>query len=82
VELSGHAKEMMVERQIPEEWVWRTITNSDKIEIGADGTIHHMKSITEHGARILRVVVNPTVVPERIVTVFFDRRLKRTWGKT
>ena len=32
--------------------------------------------IPEHGDRVLRVVVNKAVVPERIVSVYFDRKMK------
>ena len=30
----------------------------------------------EHGDRVLRVVVNTSVVPERVVSVYFDRAMK------
>jgi len=30
----------------------------------------------DSGRRFLRVVVNPHVTPKRVVTVFFDRRLR------
>lgn len=77
-ELSSHTKDMLTERQIPEEWVWRAIASPDKSESGADGNIHYIKSISEHGGRFLRVVVNPSTQPKRVVTVFFDRRLRRS----
>jgi hypothetical protein len=32
--------------------------------------------LPEFGGRVLRVVVNKTVVPERVVTVYFDRTMK------
>jgi hypothetical protein len=32
--------------------------------------------IAEFGDRVLRVVVNTQVVPERVVSVYFDRRMK------
>ena len=43
-----------------------------------DGTVHYMKAIDQYGGRFLRVVVNPHVSPQRIVTVFFDRRIRRS----
>lgn len=52
-EPSGHAKDMLQERQIPEEWMWRTLTSPDRQEVGADGNIHYIKSIPEHGGRFL-----------------------------
>lgn len=77
IEFLAHAKDMLVERKISEEWVWRTITSPDSQEIGVDHNTHYTKAIQEYEGRILRVVVNLNVEPNRIVTVFFDRRLKR-----
>jgi hypothetical protein len=77
MELSTHAKDMLIERQIPEEWVWRTIKSPDRTEIGADKNLHYFKAIEENENRVLRVIVNPRIEPERVVTVFFDRRLRR-----
>jgi len=37
---------------------------------------HYLKRIQDFGDRWLRVVVNPNVEPNRVVTVFFDRRVK------
>jgi hypothetical protein len=77
MQFSKHAQEMLVERNIREEWVWRTLNAFDNKEIGTDNNLHYTKSIEENESRILRVVVNPSVEPARIVTIFFDRRLKR-----
>lgn len=77
IEFSKHARDVMGERRIPEEWVRRAIAAPDQIESPADGTTHYIKAIAEHGGRFLRVVVNPGVTPQRIVTVFFDRRVGR-----
>ncbi len=76
-EFSSHAKDMLKERNIPEEWVWRTINSPDSKESGADGNIHYTKAIEENEGRILHVVVNENVERNQIVTVFFDRRLRR-----
>ena len=75
MELSQHAQEMLSERNIREEWVWRTVDTPHRRHKGKDGNIHYTKSIKERGGRFLRVVVNPAVHPNRIVTVFFDRSL-------
>ena len=75
IELSSHARDMLQERNISEEWVRRTINSPDRTEVGADNNTHYIKAIPEHGGRLLRVVVNPHMTPKRIVTVFFDRRL-------
>ena len=76
-ELSSHAKEMLTERNIPEEWVWRTINSPDSKETGTDKNTHYTKAIEENESRVLHVVVNENAEPHRIVTVFFDRRLRR-----
>lgn len=75
--LSGHTQDMLTERNIPEEWIWRTIDNPDWKNVGEDNNIHYFKIIPEHDERILHVVVNPHVSPKKVVTVFFDRRMRR-----
>jgi hypothetical protein len=77
IELSLHAQDMLIERNILEEWVWRTINTPDKKRRGEDDNVHYTKPIKERNGRFLHVVVNPNVQPNRIVTVFFDRRLKK-----
>ena len=80
-ELSVHSKEMLAERNILEEWVWRTIDTPTRKRMGEDGNLHFTKAIKERGGRVLRVVVNPNSDPRRIVTVFFDRRLSKKFEK-
>jgi hypothetical protein len=77
IRLSAHAKDMLKERDIPEEWMWRAIDTPDDTEVGADNNMHYIRSIPEHGGRFLHVVVNHHLVPKRVVTLFFDRRLGR-----
>ena len=73
---SKHAVEMMTERKISEDWVWRVLNDSENIFTGEDDNLHFSKAIAEKENRVLHVVVNPAVSPNRIVTVFFDRRLR------
>jgi hypothetical protein len=75
--LSGHAHDMLNERNIPEDWIWRTINNPEWKNVGEDKNIHYFKSIPEHEGRVLRGVVNPHVSPRKVVTVFFDRKARR-----
>ncbi len=77
-EFSSHARDMMIERRIPEEWVWRAINTLRTKKTGMDGNVHYTKSIREREGRVLHVVVNPNVLPHRIVTFFFDRRLGKS----
>ena len=82
IEFFSHAGDVLQERKIPEAWVWRTIHSPDRTDVGADNNIHYIKAIPEHGGRCLRVVVNPHVTPKRVVTLFFDRRLRRQSHET
>jgi len=57
------------------EWIWRTVDSPDLVESGDDDNMHYMKVIPEKGGRVLRVIIENTE-PNRIVTVFFDSRLR------
>ena len=45
-------------------------------EIAAEWMERRFRRIPEFGGRVLRVAVNTTVEPNRIVSVFFDRKMK------
>jgi hypothetical protein len=77
IEISEHATDMMRERDIPEEWLWRTLDAPDRTENGVDENTHYIKAIPERQGHFLRVIVNERVTPQRVVTLFFDRRLRR-----
>jgi hypothetical protein len=74
--LTNHARDVIAERDISENWVWSTIDEPDNVWHGEDGNTHYVKRIAERAGRYLHVVVNSHVNPQRIVTVFFDRRIK------
>ena len=75
---SIHFEEMLNERNISTEWVSQVLDTPDKVEIKEDGTVHYLKKITEYSNRWLRVVVNESITPNKLVTAFFDRRLRRS----
>ncbi len=77
MEFSEHAYQMLKERDIREDWVKLTLEEPENEEWQNDGTVHYTKTIEEFGSRILRVVVNPKTKPVKIITLFFDRRLRR-----
>jgi ABC-type ATPase with predicted acetyltransferase domain len=77
-EFSEHAYDMLGERNIHEDWVKLAIEDPERKERKDDGTVHYIRAIEQYGGRFLRVVVNPDVRPQRIVTVFFDRRIRRS----
>ena len=76
-EFSEHAYDMLRERNIQEAWVKLAMENPEQKELKNDGMVNYIRSIEQYGGRYLRVVVNPAVKPQRIVTVFFDRRIRR-----
>lgn len=76
-ELTSHARDMMRERRIPDEWVRRVVDSPDGAEKGMTDNIHYFKAIQECQGRFLHIVVNPLVLPKRVGTVFFDRRFGR-----
>jgi hypothetical protein len=76
-ELSDHARDVLVERGLSEEWLWRVIGAPDQKWSGVDGNQHYAKAIIERQNRVMHVVVNERVQPRRIVTVFLDRRLRK-----
>lgn len=76
IELSLHTQDMLKEREISEEWLWRTVNYPDWQNVKRDN-VHYFKCITEYGERILHVVINPNVSPQKVVTVFFDRRERK-----
>ena len=76
-ELSGHAREMLRERGISEEWMHTTLNSAESEETDEEGNIHYIRAIPEYEGRVLHVVVNPNTDPHKVVTLFFDRRLRR-----
>ena len=78
MEDSIHFADMLRERAIKREWVNLALDMPDRKEDHDDGTKHFIKQIPEFGNRWLRVVVNVAGFPEKRVTAFFDRRLRRT----
>ena len=77
MDFTKHFREMIEERSIHTEWVDQALQTPDRIEDKPDGTRHFLKQIPEHGGRWLRVVTNINIEPNRAVTAFFDRRLRR-----
>ena len=76
--LTAHAQTVIVERTIDPEWIERVLANPVRIEGSPDDhTLQYaMGRIPEYGNRVLRVVYNGSVDPVRVVTVYFDRKLR------
>ena len=77
IEWSHHARAMLEERRIKQDWALQALQEPDRIQDQDDGNRAYIKAIPEHGGRYLRVVLNPRRSPNRAVTVFLDRRLGR-----
>ena len=65
-------------RAIQMEWITQTLYEPEMImdDPQDPDCRHFLKRIRQRNNRALRVVVNTKAAPNRIVTVFFDRRLK------
>ena len=77
-ETTKHAKKVMEERGILDDWVARTFSSAELTRPDPkDAQVEQrFRRIPEFGGRILRVVVNKAVEPKRILSVFFDRAMK------
>jgi hypothetical protein len=77
-ELTKHAQKALDEREIPMEWLERTFAAPElTLPDPDDATVERrFRRIPEFGGRVLRVAVNTTVEPNRVVSVFFDRKMK------
>jgi hypothetical protein len=75
-ELSAHAATVIAEREIDVSWIDRVLEKPERTEPDRDdpSLMHALARIEEREDRILRVVYNSSVIPLRVVTVYFDRR--------
>lgn len=76
--LTEHARDALVKRQIPLEWLGRALVapcrrEPDRVDEALE---HRLAAIPEFGNRILRVIVNVQANPERVITAYFDRRAR------
>ena len=53
---SKHAIEMMTERKIIEDWVWRTLNDPENTFTKEDQNLHFVKPIAEKENRILHLM--------------------------
>jgi hypothetical protein len=72
------ARHVISERNISDEWIDQVISDPDLVTKDHEDPEleHHLGTIEEFGNRVLRVVLNTTVEPSRIVTAYFDRSMK------
>jgi hypothetical protein len=76
--LTEHAKKMLTEREIPVEWLERVLNEPALCEADPDDASleRRYRPIPEFEGRVLRVVINATVEPVHVVSVFFDRSMR------
>ena len=73
--LSVHAKDVMENRNIIEDWVYAILDNpSITIDIQED-EMHLYGIVHEYNGRCLKVVVNP--LKNLVITTYFDRKMKK-----
>src|SRR6266576_4154544 len=77
-QFTNHAQRALAEREIAIEWVERTLKAPElTLPDPNDATVQRcFRRSPEFGGRVLRVTVNTTVEPKRVVSVFFDRKMK------
>lgn len=78
-ELTEHARESPRKRSvIRPEWMERVPAHPATVEPDrVDPSLQHrLGRIDEYGGRVLRIVVNPSHTPIKVITVYFDRRMK------
>jgi len=73
-----HARDVFEKRKIPRAWIERTVIDPDKTlpdDIDTE-LLHYLKVIQEYENRVLRVIINKSSEPPRLITFYFDRKMK------
>lgn len=73
-----HALNAMAEREVSPDWVRRTVAAPDLRAPNPNDpeSEFFFRRAKEQGDRVLRVVVNTTAAPWRVITVYFDRSMR------
>ncbi len=76
--LTHHAEDALVRRKIKKEWLERVLVFPQRIEPDATDPMleHRLAVISECENRVLRVIINPHTKPIRVITLFFDRKIR------
>jgi len=77
-ELTQHARDVLVKRKIKITWLEQVLTFPQRVETDATDPMleHRMAEISEYENRVLRVIINSHINPIRVVTLFFDRKIR------
>ena len=79
-ELTEHARESLRKRpNIRMEWIERVLRQPDLVEPDrTDPELEHrLGRIQESEGRVLRVIVRKNTTPMRLITFYFDRKMRR-----
>ncbi|MDR4470323.1 MAG: DUF4258 domain-containing protein [Nitrospira sp.] len=79
-ELSEHARESWRKRPVIRmEWIEQVLKQPQLVEMDSvDQELEHrLRRIQEYDGRALRVIVKKDTNPLRIITFYFDRRMRR-----
>lgn len=79
-DLTDHARESLRKRPtILLEWVERVLQLPERVESDSvDAELEHrLGRIPEYDGRVLRVIVKKATNPLRVVTCYFDRKMRR-----
>jgi len=73
-----HAKHVMSAREIKERWILETVKNPEfREEDPHDAEIERFyRRVAERDNRVLRFAVNTKLATWRVVSVFFDRKMR------
>ena len=76
--LTSHAETAALKRKIDLAWIERALAEPEWTEpdLAKPGVMHAFLRIAERNHRVLRVVYNRSVRPVRVITVYFDRRMR------
>lgn len=79
MEYTAHALRVIKERKIHLEWIDRAVSEPDlRTDDPEDIEVERFyKRISEWNDRVLRVAVNTRINPWRVVSVFFDRGMRK-----
>jgi len=74
-ELSKHANDVLLRRDIDIDWIDDVLSNPTKKDVISETEMHFYKTIIEASNRCLKVVINP--INEKIITAYFDRNMRK-----
>jgi len=77
-QLTRHAEDALLKRKIEKEWLERVLAFPQRVEADATDPMleHRLAAISQCDNRVLRVIINPHINPIRVITLFFDRKIR------